>query len=99
MPEPVVPSPAHQDPFAALDATAQADLVARGLAPDAFLPRFKTEAVAQLEQKAVQLVQQLILELGFTHDFCRFQAKKLEDVGVTNRQRRNNTLCAFLRQD
>lgn len=35
---------------------------------DTLLPRLETETVAQLEQKVVQLVEELILETGFAHD-------------------------------
>ena len=38
---------------------------------DTLLPRLETETVAQLEQKVVQLVQELLFEMGFAHHFGR----------------------------
>jgi hypothetical protein len=53
---------------------------------DALLPRLETEAVAQLQQKVMQLVQERVFQIGFTHDLTGLNPEKLEDVWVANGQ-------------
>ncbi len=65
---------------------------------DAFLPRFETETVAQLQQKVMQLVQQGVLQVGLTHDLAGFDPEKLEDVRVADGQLRLSLVGSGLGQ-
>jgi hypothetical protein len=53
---------------------------------DALLAGLEAEAMAKLEQELLQMVEKLVLEVRLTHHLARFETKKFNDVGITNRQ-------------
>lgn len=59
---------------------------------DALLPRLEAKAVAQLQQKVLQLVEKRVFKIGLAHGLLRFQTEKLEHVGIADGQLR---LCLF----
>jgi hypothetical protein len=60
---------------------------AAGLADDdALLPSFEAEAVAELHQERVEVVEERVFEVGFADSVLRPEAEELEDVGIADRE-------------
>jgi hypothetical protein len=51
-----------------------------------FLTGLKAESVAQFQQKLLQFIKELILQMRLTHDFLWLQSKKLKDIGIAYHQ-------------
>ena len=52
----------------------------------AFLPRFQTKAMTQLQQKLLQIGQHRLLQVRFRHRLTRFEPQKLKNIRAENRQ-------------
>ena len=55
---------------------------------DSTLASFEAKPLSEFEKEFLQLIQQLVFEMRFTHDFRRPEAEEFEDVRITDGESR-----------
>ena len=60
---------------------------------DTLLPGLETEAVTEFEQEFLQLVQELVFEMGFAHHLPGLQAEEFKYIWISYRQARLRRLA------